>query len=212
MKTQNELKEIVARKALEFVQPQQVLGVGSGSTVKIFISLLPELPFKVEYAVAASKESEANLKAVGVQVLDANEVTTLGVYIDGADEVTPEGYMTKGGGAALTREKIVASLSENFICIVDKSKKVSQLGTQFALPVEVIPMAREAVSRELRKLGGNPVYRENCITDNGNIILDVHDFVIEDPIAMEQIINNIPGVVSNGIFARNKANQVLVAE
>ncbi|RIY32962.1 ribose 5-phosphate isomerase A [Psittacicella melopsittaci] len=212
MKTQNELKEMVARQALEFVQPNQVLGVGSGSTVAIFISLLPELPFKVEYAVAASKESEANLAKVGVKVLDANTVTSLGVYIDGADEVTPEGYMTKGGGAALTREKIVASLSENFVCIVDQSKEVAKLGSQFALPVEVIPMAREVVSRALTALGGRPVYRENCITDNGNIILDVHDFVIEDPVAMEQTINNIPGVVSNGIFARNKATKVLVAK
>ncbi|RIY34148.1 ribose 5-phosphate isomerase A [Psittacicella hinzii] len=212
MKTQNQLKEEVARKALQYVKPNQVLGVGSGSTVNIFINLLHELPFKVEAAVAASKESERTLRSVGIKVLDANEVESLDVYIDGADEVTSEGFMTKGGGAALTREKIVASISKSFICIVDKSKKVENLGTTFALPVEVIPMAREAVSRALKKLGGNPVFRENCITDNGNIILDVRDFIIKDPIAMEQTINNIPGVVSNGIFAQNKATLTLVAE
>lgn len=211
MMTQDQLKEQVARKALEFVKPNTIIGIGSGSTVRKFINLLPELPFKVKAAVAASKESEAALTNIGIPVLDANEVVELEVYIDGADEVTPEGYMIKGGGAALTREKILASLSKEFICIVDKSKCVTALGTTFALPIEVIPMAREVVKRQLASLGATPLHRVGVITDNGNELIDLHNFVIDDPIAMEKVLNCIPGIVTNGIFAQNKANKILVA-
>ena len=165
---------------------------------------------KIKGAVAASKASEERLRSHGIEVFNANEVTELDVYIDGADEITPQGAMIKGGGAALTREKIVSALAKKFVCIVDGSKQVNVLGSTFPLPVEVIPMARSYVARELVKLGGSPEYREGVVTDNGNVILDVHHFEILEPLKMEHTINNIAGVVTNGIFAQRFANVTIV--
>ncbi|MFC6276377.1 ribose-5-phosphate isomerase RpiA [Psittacicella hinzii] len=208
----NEQKLAAAKKALALVQENKVIGIGSGSTVNVFISLLAELPFKIKGAVAASVESERRLKEIGIRVFTPKEVGSLDIYFDGADEVTPEGYMTKGGGAALTREKILAALSNEFICMVDQSKLVQYLGTTFALPLEVIPLAESLVLNKLEQLGGKPKVREGVITDNGNIIIDVKDFVIEDPLALEAQLNNIPGIVTNGIFAFNKASQIIVGD
>ncbi|QGM81362.1 ribose-5-phosphate isomerase RpiA [Otariodibacter oris] len=207
---QLEMKKIAARAALKYVKPDTIVGVGSGSTVNCFIEALGEMAHQIKGAVAASKNSEELLKKQGIEVFNANEVSGLDVYIDGADEITPQGYMIKGGGAALTREKIVSSLAKKFICIVDASKQVDVLGSTFALPVEVIPMARSYVARQLVALGGSPEYRENVVTDNGNVILDVYNFKILEPLKMEQTINNIAGVVTNGIFAQRYANVTIV--
>lgn len=209
---QLEMKKIAARAALKYVQPNTIVGVGSGSTVNCFIEALGEVAeqLQIKGAVAASKASEELLRKQGIEVFNANEVSGLDVYIDGADEITAQGYMTKGGGAALTREKIVSSLAKKFICIVDSSKQVDVLGSTFPLPVEVIPMARSYVARQLVALGGNPEYREGVITDNGNVILDVHNFQILEPLKMEYTINNIAGVVTNGIFAQRYANVIIV--
>ena len=198
--TQQEMKKIAAKAALAFVTPDTIVGVGSGSTVNCFIDELASMKDKIKGAVAASKASEERLRSHGIEVFNANEVTELDVYIDGADEITPQGAMIKGGGAALTREKIVSALAKKFVCIVDGSKQVNVLGSTFPLPVEVIPMARSYVARELVKLGGSPEYREGVVTDNGNVILDVHHFEILEPLKMEHTINNIAGVVTNGIF------------
>ncbi len=205
------MKKMVAQEALDYVKPDSIIGIGSGSTVNCFIEALESVKHKVKGAVCASKESEKRVQALGIEVMDANSVSSLEFYIDGADEVTPQGNMIKGGGAALTREKIVASLAKTFICIVDESKQVDVLGTTFPLPVEVIPMARSFVARELVKLGGSPEYREGVVTDNGNVILDVQNFPILQPLAMEETLNNIAGVVTNGIFARQRAAITLVA-
>ncbi|QBQ63395.1 ribose-5-phosphate isomerase RpiA [Actinobacillus indolicus] len=207
---QLEMKKIAARAALQYVKPDTIVGVGSGSTVNCFIDALGEMAGDIKGAVAASKASEERLRALGIEVFNANEVSALDVYIDGADEITPQGYMIKGGGAALTREKIVSSLAKKFICIVDSSKQVDVLGSTFALPVEVIPMARSYVARQLVALGGSPEYREGVVTDNGNVILDVYNFKILEPLKMEQTINNIAGVVTNGIFAQRYANVTIV--
>ncbi|MGX2948649.1 ribose-5-phosphate isomerase RpiA [Frederiksenia canicola] len=207
---QLEMKKIAARAALKYVKPDTIVGVGSGSTVNCFIEALGEMRDKIKGAVAASKHSEELLRKQGIEVFNANEVSSLDVYIDGADEITPQGYMIKGGGAALTREKIVSSLAKKFICIVDSTKQVDVLGSTFALPVEVIPMARSYVARQLVALGGSPEYRENVVTDNGNVILDVYNFKILEPLKMEQTINNIAGVVTNGIFAQRYANVTIV--
>lgn len=207
---QLEMKKIAARAALQYVKPDTIVGVGSGSTVNCFIDALGEMAGDIKGAVAASKASEERLRDVGIEVFNANEVSSLDVYIDGADEITPQGYMIKGGGAALTREKIVSSLAKKFICIVDSSKQVDVLGSTFALPVEVIPMARSYVARQLVALGGSPEYREGVVTDNGNVILDVYNFKILEPLKMEQTINNIAGVVTNGIFAQRYANVTIV--
>ncbi|MDP8170316.1 ribose-5-phosphate isomerase RpiA [Pasteurella skyensis] len=204
------MKRKAAEAALKYVKPDTIIGVGSGSTVNCFIEALGTLDFPIEGAVAASKESGKRLQALGIEVFDANQVSALDIYIDGADEITPQGYMIKGGGAALTREKIVSSLAKRFICIVDKSKQVDVLGSTFALPVEVIPMARSYVARQLVALGGSPEYREGVITDNGNVILDVYNFNIIEPLKMEHTINNIAGVVTNGIFAQRFANITIV--
>lgn len=204
------MKKQAAEAALKFVQPDSIVGVGSGSTVNCFIEALGSMKNDIEGAVAASKESEKRLRDLGIEVFDANQVSSLDVYIDGADEVTPQGYMIKGGGAALTREKIVSSLAKKFVCIVDESKQVDVLGSTFALPVEVIPMARSYVARQLVALGGSPEYREGVVTDNGNVILDVYNFDILEPLKMEQTINNIAGVVTNGIFAKRLANVTIV--
>lgn len=208
--TQDELKVMVAEEALKYIPKDGILGVGSGSTVVKFIEAIDRFKIKVDAAVSSSNKTTQLLQDIGVRVLDPNEVEPYAVYIDGADEVNPAFDMIKGGGACLTREKILASMAEKFICIVDKSKLVPTLG-KFPLPVEVIPMGREQVARSLRALGGNPVLRQGCITDNGCEILDVHDFMIEDPLSMEAKINAIPGVVTVGLFAKRGADMVLYA-
>ena len=207
---QLEMKKIAAQAALQFVKPEMIVGVGSGSTVNCFIEALGSMKDEIKGAVAASKNSEELLKKHGIEVFSANDVTSLDIYVDGADEINPQKMMIKGGGAALTREKIVAALAKNFICIVDSSKQVDVLGSTFPLPVEVIPMARSQVARKLVALGGAPEYREGVVTDNGNIILDVHNFEILNPVEMEKELNNIAGVVTNGIFALRPANTVIV--
>ena len=207
---QLEMKKIAAQAALQFVKPEMIVGVGSGSTVNCFIEALGSMKDEIKGAVAASKNSEELLKKHGIEVFSANDVTNLDIYVDGADEINPQKMMIKGGGAALTREKIVAALAKNFICIVDSSKQVDVLGSTFPLPVEVIPMARSQVARKLVVLGGAPEYREGVVTDNGNIILDVHNFEILNPVEMEKELNNIAGVVTNGIFALRPANTVIV--
>lgn len=208
--TQDELKVMVAEEALKYIPKDGILGVGSGSTVVKFIEAIDRFKIKVDAAVSSSNKTTKMLQDIGIRVLDPNDVEPYGVYIDGADEVNPAFDMIKGGGACLTREKILASMAEKFICIVDKSKLVPTLG-KFPLPVEVIPMGREQVARSLRALGGNPILRQDCITDNGCEILDVHDFMIEDPLAMEAKINAIPGVVTVGLFAKRGADTVLYA-
>jgi ribose 5-phosphate isomerase A len=186
-----------------------VLGIGTGSTVNHFIDLLADFKQDIEGAVSSSETSTAKLKKIGIPVLDLNAVGSLEVYVDGADEVNPHKQMLKGGGGALTREKIIAAASRKFVCIVDESKCVDVLG-KFPLPVEVIPMARSYVARQLVKLGGQPQWRENYITDNGNQILDVHNLNILNPVEMEREINNIPGVVTVGLFALRGADIVLL--
>ena len=208
---QLEMKKLAARAALKYVKPDTIVGVGSGSTVNCFIEALGELKDQIQGAVAASKASEELLRKQGIEVFSANDVSSLDIYVDGADEINPQKMMIKGGGAALTREKIVAALAKKFICIVDTSKQVDVLGTTFPLPVEVIPMARSAVARKLVSLGGDPVYREGVVTDNGNVILDVFNLNILNAIDLEKTINNIPGVVTNGIFALNPATIAIVA-
>ncbi|MDD7425120.1 MAG: ribose-5-phosphate isomerase RpiA [[Actinobacillus] rossii] len=207
---QLEMKKLAAQEALKFVKPDTIVGVGSGSTVNCFIEALGTLRDEIKGAVAASKASEELLRKQGIEVFSANDVSSLDIYVDGADEINPQKMMIKGGGAALTREKIVASLAKQFICIVDSSKLVDVLGSTFPLPVEVIPMARSQVARKLVSLGGSPEWREGVITDNGNVILDVHNFTIMNPIEMEKELNNVAGVVTNGIFALNAAHTVIV--
>lgn len=207
---QLEMKKIAAQAALQFVKPEMIVGVGSGSTVNCFIEALGSMKDEIKGAVAASKNSEELLKKHGIEVFSANDVTSLDIYVDGADEINPQKMMIKGGGAALTREKIVAVLAKNFICIVDSSKQVDVLGSTFPLPIEVIPMARSQVARKLVALGGAPEYREGVVTDNGNIILDVHNFAIMNPVEMEKELNNIAGVVTNGVFALRPADTVIV--
>lgn len=207
---QLEMKKAAANAALQFVKPDMIVGVGSGSTVNCFIEALGSMKDEIKGAVAASKNSEELLKKQGIEVFSANDVSSLDIYVDGADEINPQKMMIKGGGAALTREKIVASLAKNFICIVDSSKQVDVLGSTFPLPVEVIPMARSQVARKLVALGGSPEWREEVITDNGNVILDVYNFPIINPVQMEKELNNVAGVVTNGIFALNSANTVIV--
>ena len=207
---QLEMKKIAAQAALQFVKPDMIVGVGSGSTVNCFIEALGSMKNEIKGAVAASKNSEELLKKHGIEVFSANDVAGLDIYVDGADEINPQKMMIKGGGAALTREKIVAALAKNFICIVDSSKQVDVLGSTFPLPIEVIPMARSQVARKLVALGGAPEYREGVVTDNGNIILDVHNFEILNPVEMEKELNNIAGVVTNGVFALRPADTVIV--
>ncbi len=206
-----ELKQLVAKAALKYVVEDKVVGVGSGSTVNHFIDALATIKGRIEGAVAASEASAARLKKHGIRVFDLNSVNELPVYVDGADEVTAHRHMLKGGGGALTREKIVAAVAAKFVCICDASKKVPVLG-KFPLPVEVIPMARSYVGRELLRRGGHPELRQNFTTDNGNLILDCHGLTILDPAALEAELNNVAGVVTNGIFARRPADVVLLAE
>jgi ribose 5-phosphate isomerase A len=207
--TQDELKALVGQAATAHVQAGSVIGVGTGSTVNCFIDALARMPERIRGAVSSSEQSSARLRGHGIEVLDANSVESLAVYIDGADEIDHRGHMIKGGGAALTREKIVADLSARFICIADESKLVDRLG-RFPLPVEVIPMAAAQIARRLRALGGEPVLRAGVVTDNGGQIIDVRGLDITDPAAMEREINQWPGVVSVGIFARNKASVCLL--
>ena len=207
--TQDEKKQAAAQAALKHLPKGGILGVGTGSTVNFLIDLLPEL--QLEAAVASSEATAQRLKKLGIEVVDMNSVGGLDAYVDGADEIDRHMHMIKGGGAALTREKIVASIAKKFVCIVDDSKWVEQLGRDFALPVEVIPMARSAVARKIVTLGGDPVYREGVVTDNGNVILDVYNLNILNAIELEKTLNSIPGVVTNGIFALNAASIAIEA-
>jgi ribose 5-phosphate isomerase A len=203
-------KHKVAESVLDLIDNDEILGIGSGSTVNILIEHLPKVKNKISRVVSSSLKSTELLKANGFEVVDLKSVGKLSKYVDGADEINKYLQMIKGGGGALTREKILAHNSNRFICIVDDSKKVSVLGT-FPLPIEVIPIAQSAVALEVIKMGGRPVLRENFTTDNGNIILDVHNFIIPEPLKLEKKINNIPGVVTNGIFALNHADLLLSA-
>ena len=212
--TQDQLKKQVAEAALALIQPQlqddAIIGVGTGSTANFFIDALACDKHKFKGAVASSEATAERLQSHGIEVFDLNDVAGLEVYIDGADEANPTLDLIKGGGAALTREKIVAATAKKFICIADGSKAVEALGG-FPLPVEVIPMARSYVAREIKKLGGNPIYRSGVVTDNGNVILDVHDMKIEQPKTLEIQLNNIVGVVTNGLFANRSADVLLLA-
>jgi len=206
---QDELKRQVAEAALEYVVPGTIIGVGTGSTANMFIDALARIKGRIEGTVASSVASAERLKGHGIPVLDLNDAGELSVYIDGADESNRHLQLIKGGGGALTREKIVAAASEKFVCIADESKLVDVLG-RFPLPIEVIPMARSYVARELVKIGGRPVLREGFTTDNGNIILDVHDLEIMEPAKLEDRLNNIPGIVTVGIFALRPADVLLL--
>ncbi len=206
--TQDELKQAVARAAIEHI-PAGIIGVGTGSTANFFIDELAKIKHKIDGAVASSEATAQRLKSHGIQVIDLNSAGELEVYVDGADEITQHLHMIKGGGGALTREKIVAACSKKFVCIADSTKLVDVLG-KFPLPVEVIPMARGHVARQLVKLGGQPTLREGFTTDNGNIILDVHNLTILNPVEMEAKINQIVGVVTNGLFAMRGADVLLL--
>lgn len=210
---QNELKQAVARAAFELVKQRlrkdSVIGVGTGSTANFFIDELAALKHDLYATVASSEESARRLKAHGIPVIDLNATAEVTVYVDGADEANEYLQLIKGGGAALTREKIVAAVAKEFICIADESKLVGVLG-KFPLPVEVIPMARSHVARQIVQLGGDPVWRENVITDNGNVILDVHNMSITDPRKLEAELNQITGVVTNGLFAMRPADVLLL--
>ncbi|KQW36611.1 ribose-5-phosphate isomerase RpiA [Rhizobacter sp. Root404] len=207
--TQDELKALVGQAATAYVEPGSIIGVGTGSTVNCFIDALAKMPVPIKAAVSSSHASTERMRALGIEVLDANQVESLAVYIDGADEIDHAGHMIKGGGAALTREKIVADIAARFVCIADESKLVTTLG-RFPLPIEVIPMAAAQIARRVRALGGEPALRAGVVTDNGGQIIDVRGLAITDPAAMEREINQWPGVVSVGIFARNKADLCLL--
>ncbi len=209
MSPQDTAKRNAALAALDYLEPGEVLGVGTGSTVNFFIDLLADRKQDIPGAVSSSEASTARLQAIGIPVLDLNNAGALSIYVEGADEADPHLRLIKGGGAALTREKIVAGASRRFICIADASKQVDVLG-EFPLPVEVIPMARSFVARELVKLGGDPVWREGVVTDNGNLILDVRGLRILDPKGLETTVNQIPGVVTVGLFAHRPADVLIV--
>ena len=208
------LKQAVAKEAIKRVDSHQgddiILGIGTGSTAECFITELPQLRDRIKTTVSSSERSSALLRELGFEVQDLNSVDRVDVYVDGADEATQEGFLIKGGGAALTREKIAAAKANEFICIADSSKMVSTLGA-FPLPVEVIPMARTLVRDALNHVGGNAEWREGVVTDNGNIILDVHGLKIANPLELESLINNMTGVVSNGIFAHRPADVLLIS-
>lgn len=203
-------KQKAAQKAIEWVKPGMVVGVGTGSTVAFFIEELAKIKGDIEGAVSSSEDSTAKLKAAGIPVFELNYTGDIPLYVDGADEVNEHKHLIKGGGAALTREKIIAEAAKTFVCIVDESKMVEVLG-KFPLPVEVIPMARSMVARKIAKMGYQPMWREGVITDNGNEILDVHHMQIAEPHKMETELNNIPGVVTVGLFAHRKADTVIIA-
>lgn len=207
--TQDDNKRKTAEAALEYIKGISIIGVGTGSTVNHFINFLADFKSDIEGTVSSSVGTTERLKKVGLPVLDLNAVGDIDIYVDGADEINPQKQLIKGGGGALTREKIIASASRSFVCIADESKSVDVLGA-FPLPIEVIPMARSYVAREMVKLGGQPVWRENFITDNGNEIIDVHNMDIMEPITMEKTINDISGVVTVGIFALRPADIILL--
>lgn len=213
--TQDQLKQEVARAALDFVLPHltadSILGIGTGSTANFFIDYLAERAPTLKATVSSSVTSAQRLHSHGIKVVELNDVSSMAFYVDGADETNEQLHLIKGGGAALTREKIVAAVADTFVCIADQSKWVDQLGA-FPLPVEVIPMARNHVARELEKLGGKPVYREGVITDNGGEILDVHQLKISDAKSLELAINQITGVITNGLFAHRPADVLLLGE
>jgi len=211
MMTQDEMKKAVAMAALDYVEMGSIVGVGTGSTANFFIDGLATIKGKIDGTVASSVASADRLKKHGIRVMDLNEAGQLGLYVDGADESNRFLHLVKGGGGALTREKIVAAASEKFVCIADESKLVDVLG-KFPLPVEVIPMAQSYVAREIAKMGGRPVLRDGFTTDNGNIILDVHDLEILEPTKLEQQLNNVAGVVTNGLFALRPADVLLLGK
>ncbi|PCI71154.1 MAG: ribose 5-phosphate isomerase A [Piscirickettsiaceae bacterium] len=206
----NNLKLQAAKAAIEYIHNVDIIGVGTGSTVNYFINLLEPLKHTLKGAVSSSKASTKKLQSLGIPVLDLNSVDAIEVYVDGADETNAYLQLIKGGGGALTREKILAAVSKKFVCIADESKLVSCLGT-FPLPIEVIPMARSYVAREIVKLGGHPEWRDSFITDNGNIILDIHRLDIMEPMKLESTLNNLTGVVTTGLFANRPADVVLLA-
>lgn len=206
----SEAKRLAAEKAIEYVEDGMIVGVGTGSTVAYFIDALARIQHRIKGAVSSSEQSTARLKQHGIEVIELNHSGNLSLYVDGADECDPAKCLIKGGGAALTREKIIAEASERFICIVDPSKQVPVLGN-FPLPVEVIPMARSLVARQIRDMtGGQPTWREGVVTDNGNQILDIHNLQITDPEKLERELNQLPGVVCVGLFARRRADVVIV--
>lgn len=206
----SEAKRLAAEKAIEYVEDGMIVGVGTGSTVAYFIDALARIQHRIKGAVSSSEQSTARLKQHGIEVIELNHSGNLSLYVDGADECDPNKCLIKGGGAALTREKIIAEASERFICIVDPSKQVPVLG-RFPLPVEVIPMARSLVARQIRDMtGGQPTWREGVVTDNGNQILDIHNLQITDPEKLERELNQLPGVVCVGLFARRRADVVIV--
>ena len=208
--TQDEMKQAVAQAAIEYVEAGTIVGVGTGSTANFFIDELAKIKHKIEGTVASSEASAERLKGHGIEVFDLNSVSEIAVYVDGADEANKFLHLVKGGGGALTREKIVAAASKKFVCIADESKLVDVMG-KFPLPIEVIPMARSLVAREIiKQIGGEPVLREGFTTDNGNIILDVHNLDIMEPTKVEQILNNITGIVTNGLFAVRPADVLLL--
>jgi ribose 5-phosphate isomerase A len=204
-------KRLAGEAALQFVEDGTVVGVGTGSTVAYFIEALAGRRHRIDGAVSSSEQSTALLRERGIAVLDLNNVGPIPLYVDGADECDPRRRLIKGGGAALTREKIVAAAAQKFVCVIDSGKRVDVLGA-FPLPIEVIPMARSYVAREIVQRSGRPVWRENCVTDNGNVILDVHGWHIDEPLALEHDLNQIAGVVSVGLFARRPADVVLVGD
>ena len=208
---QDEKKYEAAKSALDYIESGQVIGIGSGSTVNSLISQLDKVKSKIDGAVSSSEYTTKLLKEKNIRILNLSEVGRIPLYIDGADESNSNRQLIKGGGGALTREKIVAYASDTFICMIDDSKFVKSLGN-FPLPIEVIKMSQSLVAREMVKLGGRPVLRENFITDNGNIILDIHNLQISEPLKLEQAINNMPGVVTNGIFAMRPANKLIIAK
>lgn len=207
--TQDDKKHVAAIAAMRYVESGSIVGVGTGSTVNFFIDALAEKADLIQGAVSSSEASTKRLKKHGIEVFDLNDVSSFEIYVDGADEITEHKQMIKGGGAALTREKIAAAIAKTFICIIDDSKLVPKLGN-FPVPIEVIPAARSYVGRQLVKLGGDPVYRQGVVTDNGNVILDVHNLDIFNPLELENTLNQIVGVVTNGIFAHRGADIVLI--
>ncbi len=207
---QDEKKYEAAKSALNYIESGQVVGIGSGSTVNSLISQLDKIKSKIDGAISSSEYTTKLLKEKNIRILNLSEIGRIPLYIDGADESNSNRQLIKGGGGALTREKIVAYASDTFICMIDDSKFVKSLGN-FPLPIEVIKMSQSLVAREMVKLGGRPVLRENFVTDNGNIILDIHNLQISEPLKLEQAINNMPGVVANGIFAMRPANKLIIA-
>ncbi|MEP1386021.1 MAG: ribose-5-phosphate isomerase RpiA [Paraglaciecola sp.] len=207
--TQDQKKQAAAQAAIKYVKPESIVGVGTGSTVNYFIDALADIKHDIIGAVSSSEASTLRLKALGIDIFELNSVDKLDVYVDGADEITEHKHMIKGGGAALTQEKVVAAVAKQFICIIDDTKQVPILG-KFPLPIEVIPMARSYVAREIVKLGGDPEYRQGVVTDNGNVILDIHNLTILNPVELEEKLNAIVGLVTNGLFAHRGADTILV--